>query len=377
MPYFVGSVRLHSTDVMAQDSARASHQKKFTPLGIVFTIAGVLLFGYFVHKAGVGQILDGIKKLGLGFVLVLAISSIRHIVRSLSWMLCFDGPERLGFWDALRARLMGDALGNIVGVANFLVSEPAKPAMIRDRVPLMAGLSAIAIENIFYGLSVVIFIFSGAVTLLLSFDLSRWNALRIVVFLTVGFVPLAVILLYIFLRRQYRFISAGLGFLHRRGMSEKWLANGRVLEDRVYGFYHRSASRFLPILLLEGCFHIAGVLEIYATLSFISVGQPPTLFTAFILESVNRVINLAFKFVPLRIGIDEAGTGKAASVLRFTVTTGVTLAIIRKARDVFWTMVGILLMVQRGWSLRAAARAADDAIADATEDASVQAVSTK
>src|SRR5713226_954187 len=139
-----------STDAMAQDSARASHQKKFTPLGIVFTVAGLLLFVYFVRKAGVGQILDGIKKLGFGFVLILAISSIRHIVRSLSWMLCFDGPDRLRFWDALRGRLMGDALGNIVGIANFLVSEPAKPAMIRDRVPLMSGLTAIAIENIFY-----------------------------------------------------------------------------------------------------------------------------------------------------------------------------------------------------------------------------------
>src|SRR5713101_8012196 len=114
MPYFVGSVRLHSTDVMAQDSVRASHQKKFTPLGIVFTVAGLLLFGYFVRKAGVVQILDGIKKLGIGFVLILAISSIRPIVGSLWWMICFDGPDGLLFWDALRGRLMGDALGNIV-----------------------------------------------------------------------------------------------------------------------------------------------------------------------------------------------------------------------------------------------------------------------
>jgi len=36
---------------------------------------------------------------------------------------------------------------------SFIISEPAKPALIRDRLPLMAGLSAIAIENIFYSLS--------------------------------------------------------------------------------------------------------------------------------------------------------------------------------------------------------------------------------
>jgi Lysylphosphatidylglycerol synthase TM region len=215
MPYFVGAVSLYRPTVMAQDSARASHQKKFTPLGIVFTIAGVLLFAYFVRKAGVGQILDGIKKLGFGFVLIIAISSIRHIVRSVSWMLCFDGPERLRFWDALRGRLMGDALGNVVGFASALVSEPAKPAMIRDRVPLMAGLTAIAIENIFYAFSVFVSIFSGMAALLLAFDLPK--PLRIAGQVTLITIPFLIALLYLFVRRQYRFISGILGFLHRRG----------------------------------------------------------------------------------------------------------------------------------------------------------------
>ena len=94
--------------------------------------------------------------------------------------------------------------------------------------------------------------------------------------------------------------------------------------------------------------------------------QPPTLFTAFILESVNRVITMAFKFVPLRMGVDEAGTGRVSKILQFTQAAGVTLAIIRKARDVFWASVGVLLLLHRGWSLRAAARDAEKAL---TEDA--------
>ena len=353
---------------MTRDSTPKSHQKKFTPLGIVFTILGFILFVYFVKKAGAGQILEGIKNLGAGFLLIIAISSIRHIVRSISWTLCFDGPERLRFRDAFRARLMGDAVGNIVGFANFLVSEPAKPALIRDRVPLMAGVSAIAIENIFYSLSVAVFIFSGMTALLLSFHLPK--GLRIAGLSTLAVIPVGIAVVYLLIRKQIRFISGPLGFLHRRGLSERWVENGRTVEDRVYGFSRQSGARFLPILLLEACFHLAGVLEIYVTLSFISLGQAPTFFTAFILESVNRVINVAFKFVPLRMGVDEAGTGKVSAILLFTEATGVTLAIIRKARDVFWTIVGLLLLVHRGWSLRAARKAAESAIAVATERAS-------
>lgn len=347
---------------MSRNSKPKSHQKKFTPIGIIFAIGGFLLFLYFVKKAGTGQILEGIRNLGVGFLLIIAISSIRHIARSLAWTLCFDGPERLRFRDALRGRLMGDALGNIVGFASALVSEPAKPALVRDRVPLMAAVSAIAIENIFYTLSVAVFIFSGMTALLLSFDLPK--PFRIAGFVVLGVVPVLVTMAYVLIRRQYRFVSGALGFLHRRGLSERWVTNGRMVEDRVYGFSRQSGSRFLPLILLESCFHLAGVLEIYTTLTFISPGQPPTLFTAFILESVNRIINVAFKFVPLRMGVDEAGTGKVSAILQFTETTGVTLAIIRKSRDVFWTIVGLLLLAHRGWSLRAAAKSAEDVIAD-------------
>ena len=83
--------------------------------------------------------------------------------------------------------------------------------------------------------------------------------------------------------------------------------------------------------------------EVYTTLSFVSDTIAPTLFTAFILESVNRVINVAFKFIPLRTGVDEYGSGALAKVLGFTKATGVTLAIVRKARDIFWTGIGVAL----------------------------------
>ena len=339
-------------------------KKRFTPLGIVFVVLGLALFAYFVRKAGVSQIADGIRRLGAGFLLIIAISSVRQIARSIAWTLCVEEPYHLRFWDAFRARVMGDAIGNVLPFASFVVSEPAKPALIRDRVPLMAGLSGLAIENIFYGLSVAVFISSGMVALLLSFSLPKGLRLASIVALVV--IMIVVILGALLIRKQVRFISGTARFLNRFALNEKWVEKGFGLEDRIYGFYQGNSARFLPILLLEACFHLAGVCEIYVTLSFISPGQPPTLLTAFILESVNRVITVAFKFIPLRMGVDEAGTGKVSKVLLFAEATGVTLAIVRKARDVFWAAVGMALLVQRGLSLRTVAREAEEALAEHT-----------
>jgi glycosyltransferase 2 family protein len=345
---------------MAKKSSAS--RKGLTPFGILFLLAGVVLFAYFVKKSGVSQIVDGIKRLGAGFLLILAISAVRQIARSLAWTLCMEAPYRLRFRDAFRARVMGDAIGNILPFASFVFSEPAKPALIRDRVPFMAGLSAIAIENIFYSLSVAVFIFSGMIALLLSFTLPK--GLRIASIVTLGVILLVIGFGLLLIRKQLKFISGTAGFLHRRGLDAKWVEKGRTLEDRIYGFYQRNRARFLPILMLEACFHLAGTCEIYVALSFISPLQPPTFLTAFILESVNRVITVAFKFVPLRMGVDEAGTGKVSKVLQFTEVTGVTLAIVRKARDIFWSSVGMALLVQRGLSLRTVAREAEAALAE-------------
>lgn len=58
--------------------------KRFAPFGIVFGLLGLLLFVYFVRKAGLSEVLSGIRRLGLAFLLIIAISSARHIVRSLA-----------------------------------------------------------------------------------------------------------------------------------------------------------------------------------------------------------------------------------------------------------------------------------------------------
>ena len=76
--------------------------------------ACVLLFAYFVSKAGVGLITERIQELGAGFLLILVVSSFRYVVRALAWTRCIEPPFRLPFRDAFAARIMGDALGNVI-----------------------------------------------------------------------------------------------------------------------------------------------------------------------------------------------------------------------------------------------------------------------
>jgi len=218
---------------------------------------------------------------------------------------------------------------------------------------LMVGLSGLAIENIFYAMSVTVFIFTGTATLLLTFSLPkplRYASIAALV-VTLLILPLA----YLIIRRQTRFLSGALGYLADRGVAPKFIGKlkprAQSLEERVYGFYATSQRSFISIFALDTCFHLAGVLEVFITLSFISP-VAPTLTQAFILESVNRIINVTFKFIPLRAGVDEGGTGSVSKVLGFAKDVGVTLAIVRKGRDIFWAAIGLLLIWKKGFSLR-------------------------
>ncbi len=130
-------------------SEKSSGSRRFAPLGIIFGLLGLLLFAYFVNKAGVGEIVARIQRLGAGFILILAVSSTRYLIRSLTWTRCIERPFKLPFRDAFAARLMGDALGNIIPFVSVAVSEPSKAVFVKDRVPLVVGLSGLAIENIF------------------------------------------------------------------------------------------------------------------------------------------------------------------------------------------------------------------------------------
>jgi glycosyltransferase 2 family protein len=350
---------------MNQSHNTSNPSKGLKPIGIIFAVGGLLLFAYFVWKAGAGEITGGIKKLGAGFLLVLLISSIRYVVRTLAWTLCFTGEDRLRFRDAFRAYIVGDAMGNLTPLG-IVASEPTKAALVRDRVPLITAVSALAVQNLFYSLSVALFILSGILALLLSFPLTP--GLRLMSLISLGVVCAIIIFGFTVYHLRWKFVSAAFARLRKNRLGQRFLKEKQkestsAVEDTVYNFYSRHRARCALIMALEICFHLAGVLEVFVTLSFIS-DVPPTFMAAYVLESVNRIINVVFKFVPLRAGVDEAGSSWVTKVLKFGVTTGTTLAIIRKARVICWTALGVFFLVRRGLSTQAVAEETEEVMAE-------------
>lgn len=332
----------------------SKHRGRLKLLGVVMTIAGIALFGYFVYTVGFREILDNVERFGfVGFAVILALYSCRIMLRAFAWKLSVYEPYYLKMKDTVPAVIIGEAMSSIIPLG-ILISGTAKAVAVRNRVPLVVGLSSVATENLFYSVTTSIFLILGSLTMVRTFDLeSTWV---VTIDVLIGFLCVVIVLLALLVIRQWHFMSETCEWLYQKGIAKGILEHGRnqvrLFENLIYGFYRRYPKRFVPIFLMQAAFHLLGILEAWFVLSRIGEALP-TFVTAFLLESVSRLISVMFKLVPFLIGVDEAGAQFVAETLGIGAGIGVTLAIIRKARILFWAAVGIILIATRGLPVHA------------------------
>jgi hypothetical protein len=99
------------------------------------------------------------------------------------------------------------------------------------------------------------------------------------------------------------------------------------------------------VFLLHLVFHAVAVAEIMLTLGLLR-SEWPTIGQAVIFSALDRAVIIAFKFVPFRVGVDEASAGIVASLVFGEAATavGVTLAVVKKVRSLAWTGIGLGLI---------------------------------
>jgi hypothetical protein len=232
-----------------------------------------------------------------------------------------------------------------------IISEPAKLAYVRQRLPLAPAVTALAIENVLYTLSVAGMIAAGAIALLFAFELPAGLRAPTEVALVAIAVVFAVVLWMIW--RRPAILSRMLPWLARGPAAARVGAKVeglRAIEQEIYTFASRRRSVVAPLIASELAFHALGVAEMHVTLWLLQ-SAPPPLIVAFVLEASYRLITVVFKFVPYQSGVGEVGLAGVTSILGLG-TIGITVSLVRKVRMVAWSLVGTALLVRRGLTSR-------------------------
>lgn len=328
------------------------HITRLKIAAVVLTAIGVGLFAYFVYSIGYRELAGEVAKLGIsGFAVLLLLYFLRVLARASAWKLSVGEPYKLPMRDGLTGVIIGEAMSSVIPLG-ILVSGTAKALAVRRRLPIVVGLSSVATENLFYSFITSLFLILGSLTLIRSFELEEGWVFTIDVLIAalIGVIVFLVLLVV----RQWHLASELCEKLYQRGIATSftgtWRMHIRLFENFIFSFYRQYPKRFLPICFFEIAYHSLGIAEVWYILSQIGE-RVPHLTQAFLLESVSRLVTIVFKLVPFVIGVDEAGAQFVARTLGMAVGVGVTIALLRKGRMIFWTFIGLVLVVRRGLKL--------------------------
>ena len=331
-----------------ETSATNRSRRSFVWLQALAFLLGLGLLIFVINRVGVQPLFDALLRIGFGFFVILGLSGLRHFLRTISMRAAVPPEHRkISFRHAFSARLGGEAI-SFLTFTGPLLGEATKVALLRKRVPLTYGVPALVVDNLLYNLSVVFFILTGAVVMLLRYPLPP--QVYVVLVGIAGIAALGIVIAAVAAKRRVMLITWFIDRTAQLRLSPKVILKRRDhihhIESKVYDFYKHHPGAFYVMIACNLLAHAASVLEVYLALNFL--GFRPDWAQSYIIESLTKVINFAFSFVPGTIGVYEGGTEVILQKgLGFTPAAGLALALVRKAAIVFWTSIGLLVLTWR------------------------------
>ena len=306
--------------------------------------AGLVLFAWFVHRTEVDTISRAFGTLGWSAPLVLLPYALVYLLDTVGWRLSFDRPlpKTISFGTLFRIRWAGESVNNVVPSA-YLGGEAVKVYLLHKRgMPVADGASSVIIGKTAQVLAQVIFIAFGAVAG--SFILPVNSSARAGMFAITGAATaLIAMLLWLQHRGMFSTLLALTGRLRLRIRALTSRAESlRQLDRRIFDFYRNDRQRFLSSVTL----YLAGWLGDSLDILLVSylVGMPLDWSQALAFEAFIGVAKALGIFAPAALGVQESGIIFLFFLFGLPLSLAAPYAIIRRARDLTFALIGGALL---------------------------------
>ena len=331
----------------ARKGSAAPRFQSLIQLSIRFFAAllGLGLLSYLVFRTGPGIVWKQLHAVGWGFALVILLGGLSQLAKTCAWRQAFTCDiSGLSWYRSFVAQLISDGIGQF-GVAGKVVGEGTRISLLGRAVPLPNALSAGAIDGALHIFTAVLITVSGlSATLLLAPLSAAW---RVYAVLLVTVLVSAAVLAAVSVRNRWQLLGRATRAIGRVPRLHTWVSGKQPIidsaEDNLLSFRDEAPAAFWATLIFNLLWHLLAILEVYIILRF--MGARIALSGAFIVEALTKVINLVGALNPGNIGTYEGGNMLIAKIFGVTGTAGLTLALCRRARTVFWAGVGAMCMI--------------------------------
>jgi Lysylphosphatidylglycerol synthase TM region len=308
-------------------------------------LLGLGLLGYLVFRAGSGVVWKQVHAVGWGLALIIILGGFSQLIRTCAWrqtFMCDIGG--LSWSRSLGTQLASDACGQL-GLAGKMLGDGIRVSMLGSTVPVASGISACAIEGGLHTLSAAVVTVLGIVAALLLAPLSgRW---RIQGLLLAAVLSALVVLAAVAVANRWQLMGHAARAIGRFHRLHHWISGKQPTidsaEHNLLAFPREAPRAFWAVLTLDLLWHATAVLEVYLILRF--MGARIAVVGTLALEGLTKVINLVGALNPGNLGTYEGGNMLIAKMFGVTGTSGLTLALCRRARSIFWAGVGAMCMI--------------------------------
>ena len=308
-------------------------------------LLGVGLLAYLIFRTGPALVWNQVRTVGWGLALVIILGGFSQLTKTLAWRQTFTCDiSKLSWPRSFGVQLVSDAAGQL-GFAGKLLGEGLRVTLLGPAVPLTNGISAAAIDGGVHTLTAAVVTVLGiATTLVLAPVSGKW---RLDALLLAGVLIVVVILAAVGVASRFPLVGNAVRMIGRWSRVQNFIGSKQPIidsaEHNLLTFHSQAPAAFWASVTLNFLGHSLAILEVYVILRF--MGAKIAVISAFVLEALTKVINLVGVFNPGNIGTYEGGTMLITKLLGVAGTTGLTLALCRRARAIFWAGAGAVCMI--------------------------------
>lgn len=301
---------------------------------------GMVIVSVLIHEVGWVNIEHSLGMLGWGYVVVLIYPVSWILLNTSGWRMALHAQYAEGSLLRLaQIRLAGETFNSMLP-SGYLGGEPLKAKLLSRWIPLHEAGSSVLIAKAAQSVGLVLFVGLG---LIFGGNKHQQSILHhpatliSLVMLTSGIAIFTVLLT----RRSFSRLGRWLHHLTGQPWLQKQEAKLVALDDSIGAFYREGKGRFLGSVLWHGAGWIAGALEI--AVIFFMIGHRISLREAWFIGAMAQLASVVGLFAPAGVGMYEGGHYLAASILGLSPALGLSVALIRRVREIFWNGVGLLI----------------------------------
>jgi CDP-L-myo-inositol myo-inositolphosphotransferase len=312
--------------VRALEKEKAANGERLSnPIIFFFFLVGLGILGFLIKRMPFGEVMEALYSVGFNVLWVFAVAPLWFFANTMALSSLIQ--HRVGFFNLLYNQMVGEAMNTVVPLAG-IGGEPFKVKHLSRWLPIGEASQAIILDRLVHAVSGL---FYSALLLFATVYLVSFSANLEFSMILVGILLVALgILLTIFSLsgvpgRVTSFILKR--FSTFEVLRQKKLPKGTFAACLGYKLLGRVIS----------------LIEIYLILRFLGIAITPgimAIVAAFIAAS-----SLLINVIPQGLGVAEAGITGAFSLIGLAPHLGLTFGLIRRARIIFWALVGISIFL--------------------------------